>query len=60
MSNNQVYDPPIRDSIAAGNLSKMKALLIRAKKKIREYSKIVEATLDLEEAIARLEKKSKK
>ncbi len=59
MSQNQVYDPPIRDAIAAGDLEKMKALLITAKKQIREHSKILLATLDLEDAIEKLERRSK-
>jgi len=57
MANNLLYDPTIRDAIASSDLAKMKTLLTQAKQQIRQNASLVLATLDLEEAIHKLEQK---
>jgi hypothetical protein len=60
MANNLLYDPTIRDAIASADLTKMKTLLTQAKQQMRQHASLVVATLDLEEAIHKLEQKKSK
>lgn len=60
MANNLLYDPTIRNAIASDDITKMKTLLTQAKQQIRENASLVLATLDLEEAIHKLEQRKAK
>ena len=57
MGLNPPYGPPIKDAISSGSLTKMKAMLKKAKKFSEQQGNLSLAIIELQEAIEKLEHK---